>query len=849
MANIPSPLQRFASDALDLGDGSTSSLKARLLASSEVMLAGAPKGEDYFNAAPSAAVTAGTGSRLVPALAGINTFSYAALKPGEAPTSHLRRIANNLPDLNVAGWTNIISGSGVAPVVTVNAGTDPIVGPYARVQLSAPTNPGYALWRKQIAADNVPRRVQASVWVRTADGSTRTIIFSHGVDSSVYDVVTVDGTWRQIVTVKNTTAATLAHDYGIVIGVRQQTSIVTSATADLHIAIGDQYGPMVEVLADELTPRPYAKPGTNYGFGANGVRVAPPAMLTPDFSDITFYDDFARTTPQGSLGVSPQGLAWDLRGTKVGNTFPNPGIGSANGGAFEADGFADTTAIKATYATIDFGAGKRVTRIGARLRWEARPDSQNTRDYTAAMILTDRLLFTDNMVHFIVTPTQWFMELWLPDTTRPRLAQGSFNPPLAYGVDHLCQLDTDGTNVRIIVPRQQVVLSDARVASCLGQYAIWEHYIDQPARNLMYYDDVWAKVEGYPAISAPAALVGSTPVEMLSGGLRPLPARTVSMLWTGDVSNAAWTATNVTATAATSFAPRVEGAKLVALRETTTVGTHGIAQATGLGAVQQTGAAVLIADTRQRVRLRLNNPTDGDVAAAVFDLASGTVVSGSGRIDRDLLGDGAVVVSITGTPTVAGTTLILELVASGTTTSYAGNTAAGLYVHYLGAEAGGYFSGPILTQGAAASRTADLADLGAILTGGSLSVLVEVGVPRLGPVEGEVILGVNTGGALLRAKADGTLQVSNGIDTLSSVAGKLTPGLHKLLVRRANGLMTLFCNGSKVAEGAISMGITSVSRVYAGSLSEGSAMGLVRIKSVRAYQVGLSDATCKALTA
>lgn len=154
---------------------------------------------------------------------------------------------------------------------------------------------------------------------------------------------------------------------------------------------------------------------------------------------------------------------------------------------------------------------------------------------------------------------------------------------------------------------------------------------------------------------------------------------TQALLHSDDVSNAAWTKTNASGTAAAAVDP--EGQTLASkLGETTTNAAHSAAQTLTLAA-GLTGFGVLLKQAeRNFVRLRISNGTDGTVVAAVFNLATGVVFSGTGTIKRLL--NGWYWCYVTGTPTVSNSTVTIDLSTDGSTFSYAGTTGSGCYVFH-----------------------------------------------------------------------------------------------------------------------------------------------------------------------
>lgn len=147
------------------------------------------------------------------------------------------------------------------------------------------------------------------------------------------------------------------------------------------------------------------------------------------------------------------------------------------------------------------------------------------------------------------------------------------------------------------------------------------------------------------------------------------------LTYSDDLSNAAWTKTNTTATSGQTDLEGGTSASKIA--EDTTNGAHSANRALTAASGALSFGAILKAGERSFARLRIYNATDGDVVKAVFDLTNGTVLSGSGTIKK--LPKGWFWCFVGGAATIANSSVYIEVSSDGTTWSYAGTTGSGIY--------------------------------------------------------------------------------------------------------------------------------------------------------------------------
>jgi hypothetical protein len=132
-----------------------------------------------------------------------------------------------------AYWQKNLTGTGLAPVVTANDATAPD-GTLTADKIVFDLNGGTTIAdRSDISSSTatpavVGRTYIFSVWLKTTDGSSKVVQFSH--NGAVTSLVTVTGTWQRFTSTSNTAADTTRRPR---IGLRGATG--TDAFASLHI--------------------------------------------------------------------------------------------------------------------------------------------------------------------------------------------------------------------------------------------------------------------------------------------------------------------------------------------------------------------------------------------------------------------------------------------------------------------------------------------------------------------------------------------------------------------------------------------------------------------------------------
>lgn len=181
-----------------------------------------------------------------------------------------------------------------------------------------------------------------------------------------------------------------------------------------------------------------------------------------------------------------------------------------------------------------------------------------------------------------------------------------------------------------------------------------------------------------------------------------------ALIYSDDLTNAAWTKTNATASAASVADPEGDQ-NAVKVEETGATGAHSVAQAMTIAAGAVGFGAFLKQSERSVARLRVNNATDGNVALGEFDLSAGTASPATAAISR--LFDGWFWCRVAGTATTHNSSAIIDI-GNGSSFSYAGATGSGVYAFRQTAVQSASTPFPaILTTSATRAVTAPVVDV------------------------------------------------------------------------------------------------------------------------------------------
>jgi len=259
--------------------------------------------------------------------------------------------------------------------------------------------------------------------------------------------------------------------------------------------------------------------------------------------------------------------------------------------------------------------------------------------------------------------------------------------------------------------------SSTATASGTNGALIWGAQAEQRSSATAYTATTTQAITNYIPVlqtaSAGQARFDHNPTTGESLGLLIEEARTNSLTYSSDFSNAAWTKGNATITANTIVAPdgTLTGDKAV---ETTTASvSHYIAQNS---ITVSSGAVVTLsvfAKSGERTRFGLLEPYVNK--GSFFDLSNGTVVGNfigaptSSSITP--VGNGWYRCSIT--TTASGTTSGFELytVSTGTTYQYTGDGFSGVFLWGAQLEAGSFATSYIPTVASTVTRNADAASM------------------------------------------------------------------------------------------------------------------------------------------
>ncbi len=173
-------------------------------------------------------------------------------------------------------------------------------------------------------------------------------------------------------------------------------------------------------------------------------------------------------------------------------------------------------------------------------------------------------------------------------------------------------------------------------------------------------------------------------------GGRVKSVTTNRLTWSNDISNAAWTKTNATASTVTlTSAP--DGSNLtIALMETATTTSHVLSRLLSFNpAVNHTLSFYAKANGRTQLTAYVfDGPTTG-YAYGVFDIGTGTIVSSSAapvntyniRQTITSAGNGWYRCTVSGVPGIAGASTQVQIrLRNGGTETYLGSTSAGVYI-------------------------------------------------------------------------------------------------------------------------------------------------------------------------
>jgi len=128
------------------------------------------------------------------------------------PARTVTNLLSSLHDLTASPWATDASGTGTVPTLTAFYGTAPDGSQTAmRLQLDRGAGVGFSRWRQLYTfATAAVRNIADSVYVKTADGSTKSITLREGSGGATAALISVNGTWKRIALNSTTTAVNVA---------------------------------------------------------------------------------------------------------------------------------------------------------------------------------------------------------------------------------------------------------------------------------------------------------------------------------------------------------------------------------------------------------------------------------------------------------------------------------------------------------------------------------------------------------------------------------------------------------------------------------------------------------------
>ena len=334
------------------------------------------------------------------------------------------------------------------------------------------------------------------------------------------------------------------------------------------------------------------------------------------------------------------------------------------------------------------------------------------------------------------------------------------------------------------------------------------------------------------------------------------PQRTNLVLWSEQFDNAAWTENNTTISANATTSPDgyVNADKLV---EAATTSTHLAYTQVTTTATEYSFSVFAKAGERRRVGLRDNQVGN----SAVFDLVSGTVISGSGG-NIVAAANGFYRITLTGLYNAAGTRheiYVLEDTATVANTSYTGDGTSGIYIWGAQLEAGDYATSYIPTLGAAVTRLADACSKTGISsligqTEGTLYLEADIVKKNETEFYYAISAGAILGDSIYIHQVSQEIFVNKRIggvtQNLIVSSANWNSGNNKIAVKYTASEMKIFINGVLKDTEAISGLPSSFSMLTIGSRQDllGSLASDAKYKQALLFPTALTDAQCIELT-
>jgi hypothetical protein len=303
-----------------------------------------------------------------------------------------------------------------------------------------------------------------------------------------------------------------------------------------------------------------------------------------------------------------------------------------------------------------------------------------------------------------------------PSATITAVAQGFYRCTFTITTDTVAQVRI-GLNDTGTPATNNRGLGAGYTGNSTSSLILWGAQLEQRSAVTAYTATTTAPITNYiPQLLTAASGVARfdhNPTTFESLGLEIEESRTNLFTYSEQFDNAAWTKSATTITANTIIAPdgALTGDKLV---EDTANTSHSVTRSQGV----TTGASYALtvyakAAERSFFRLQSFNATS-DAENAVFNLATGTIVSQSGTSASTItpVGNGwyrCSVILINDTDTSSA--FSINLFSDATTSSYTGDGYSGIYIWGAQLEAGAFPTSYIPTVASQVTRAADAASM------------------------------------------------------------------------------------------------------------------------------------------
>ena len=331
------------------------------------------------------------------------------------------------------------------------------------------------------------------------------------------------------------------------------------------------------------------------------------------------------------------------------------------------------------------------------------------------------------------------------------------------------------------------------------------------------------------------------------GALLLEPTRSNLITYSNDFSNAYWSKSNLSVTSGFNSPDGTLNAdKLV---ENTSTGVH---QVYRLSANSNTTYSISIfAKKGERDKFRIN--IGNDTHYADFNLSNGTIINQIGSTTTskiDLISNGWYRCSISYTESTGAPTYNLyRLLDNNGNASYQGDGTSGIYIYGAQIEAGSYATSYIPTQGSAVTRVAESNVLATTISlDNDFALFWEGSV-----FEDDIMLygGGNLGWYMNYTYTLGRiiLDESSGRKIQAYISPSISANVKtKILIRRLNGVHSVFANGIKLTSNIsvnsnTNLSLSSMFWSYTSTFLKG-----LKVNNSQVFKIPLTDSEAIALT-